>query len=76
MAHFAGTHTNSFSERVLAGVSTFAQMVADRFAHYRTYHTSVAELRKLSDRDLNDLGLNRSMIKSVALEAADKRGRI
>ncbi|MGA9433550.1 MAG: DUF1127 domain-containing protein [Roseobacter sp.] len=76
MAHFAGTHTHSFSERFLAGAATFAQTVVARYAHYRTYHRSVAELRKLSDRDLKDLGLNRSMIKSVALEAADKKGRM
>ncbi len=37
---------------------------------YRLYRTSLNELRALSNSDLADLGLSRSMIKRVALEAA------
>jgi uncharacterized protein YjiS (DUF1127 family) len=38
----------------------------------RIYRTTLTELRALSDRDLADLGLHRSMIKRIALEAANK----
>ncbi|MQY41021.1 DUF1127 domain-containing protein [Epibacterium sp. SM1969] len=37
---------------------------------FRTYRTALNELRSLSNRELADLGLHRSMIKRVALEAA------
>lgn len=41
-----------------------------RFANYRVYRKTVAELSALSTRDLNDLGISPSMIKRIALEAA------
>ena len=41
-----------------------------RFAKWRLYRTTLNELRELSARELNDLGLNQSSIKRVALEAA------
>lgn len=37
---------------------------------YRVYRETVRELNMLSDRDLNDLGLHRSTIDSIAIEAA------
>ena len=40
------------------------------FARRRIYDQTVRELRALSDRDLTDLGINRSMIGSIATEAA------
>ena len=36
----------------------------------RVYNQTVSELRALSTRELNDLGLSRSMISRIALEAA------
>ena len=36
----------------------------------RVYVQTVAELEALSDRDLADLGLHRSMISAVAKDAA------
>jgi len=41
-----------------------------RVANYRAYRKTVNELSALSSRELDDLGLNRSMIKRIALEAA------
>ena len=41
-----------------------------RFAQYRVYRQTVRELSALSDRNLADLGLSRSMIRSVARETA------
>ena len=36
----------------------------------RVYNQTVAELRALSTRELNDLGIARTMITRIALEAA------
>jgi len=36
----------------------------------RVYAQTVSELRALSTRELNDLGISRSMITRIALEAA------
>ncbi|MGB0440129.1 MAG: DUF1127 domain-containing protein [Primorskyibacter sp.] len=41
-------------------------------ARRATYAQTLRELRALSDRDLADLGLNRSMLRGVALEAAQQ----
>jgi len=40
------------------------------YARYRMYRRTLAELARLSDRDLADLGLNRNVIEGVAREAA------
>ncbi len=56
----------SFAERFgsfFAGLKVSA-------AKHRVYNQTVHELRQLSDRDLNDLGINRAMIAAVAHEAA------
>lgn len=46
--------------------------LVERFAKYRLYRTTLSELSSLSDRDLADLGLHRSMIAELAREAAYK----
>lgn len=47
-------------------MNAVAQMVQRR----RIFNQTVAELNALSDRDLADLGLHRSLIRSVAKDAA------
>ncbi|MEM7491468.1 MAG: DUF1127 domain-containing protein [Pseudomonadota bacterium] len=37
---------------------------------WRLYRRTLDELSSLSDRDLDDLGLSRAMIRGIALEAA------
>lgn len=44
--------------------------LAERYQRHRTYRSCVAELSALSDRELRDLGLHRSMIRSLAHEEA------
>lgn len=44
--------------------------IRDNLARRALYRRTVAELRQLSDRELGDLGLNRSMITRIAYEAA------
>ena len=51
----------------------FTRMVnrlEERFTQYAAYRKCVAELSALSDRELRDLGLHRSMIRSLAYEEA------
>jgi len=56
----------SFSDRFVALVKAGKDALERR----RIYNETLAELRNLSDRDLNDLGLVRSNISAVAREAA------
>lgn len=44
--------------------------ISRRYAQYRTYRTTLNELESLSDRELADLGLARTMLRSVAYKAA------
>ena len=39
------------------------------------FNATVKELRKLSDRELNDIGINRGDIYSIARMDSDMRGR-
>ena len=52
-----------FFSRMIAGLTT-------RYAQHAAYRRCMAELSALSDRDLRDLGLHRSMIRSIAREEA------
>jgi uncharacterized protein YjiS (DUF1127 family) len=44
--------------------------VKEAIRRRRVYNQTVAELRALSTRELNDLAISRSMITRIALEAA------
>lgn len=68
MAYVNASHTAGFD---LAGrFATLKNSLVERVARYRVYRETLVELEGLSNRDLNDLGLSRSGIKSIALEAA------
>ncbi|SFR35847.1 protein of unknown function [Yoonia tamlensis] len=60
---FAGV---SFAARFAA----FRAEVANKIAANKVYSTTYNELQSLTNRDLADLGLGRSDIKRIALEAA------
>lgn len=60
------TAANTLRDRLVARIETAR---AD-FAKWRVYRDTVRELSALSNRDLSDLGLSRSMIRGVAIEAA------
>ena len=53
-------------------VTEIGTELADRWAKYATYRATLSELASLSDRDLTDLGLHRSMIADGAREAVYK----
>ena len=46
------------------------KLIAEKVSAWRRYRTSVRELSRLTDRELNDLGLNRYDIESVARQSA------
>lgn len=52
------------------GFSSLIEAVKTRYTRNRMYRQTVNELSSLSARELADLGLHRSMIKRVALQAA------
>ena len=44
--------------------------IAQSYARYRKYRDTLNELDNLSERELDDLGLNRSDVRRVARNAA------
>ncbi|SHG61298.1 protein of unknown function [Cognatiyoonia sediminum] len=68
MAYVSTTRATSvtFGQRF----NEFRARMAEASAQRKTYNTTMSELSALSNRELADLGLHRSMIKQVALEAA------
>lgn len=70
----AVTRSNSGLDVVLdAGRSIVHQkrdQIRQALAKRRVYRTTLSELAALTDRDLRDLGIPRSHIKRLALEAA------
>ncbi|WP_415182239.1 DUF1127 domain-containing protein [Phaeovulum sp.] len=51
-------------------ISTFFAGLSEARQRRSVYRQTARELNLLSNRELNDLGLNRSMITRVAMEAA------
>ena len=65
------TETHSAAVAHDAGfVTRFVTGLVERYKQYATYRNCVSELAALSDRELRDLGLHRSMIRSLAYEQA------
>lgn len=70
MAYYTHTKTNSVVERGLAFMADIFAEAAARYARYSVYRETLTELRAIGDRELADLGMNRSMLSSVAWQAA------
>lgn len=51
-------------------VEAFRAALAEKAEKRKVYRTTMTELQSLSNRDLADLGLSRSMIPNIAFEAA------
>ncbi|WP_322889633.1 MULTISPECIES: DUF1127 domain-containing protein [unclassified Yoonia] len=51
-------------------VSGFRVSLSEKMAKRKVYLTTLRELQSLSNRDLADLGLSRTELRSIALEAA------
>ncbi|WP_298846890.1 DUF1127 domain-containing protein [uncultured Ruegeria sp.] len=53
------------------GFGALVENAKIRFVRHRMYRQTVSELSALSNRELADLGLHRSMIRRVAMQAAN-----
>lgn len=65
---YVTTHQSApaaFFDRLSAAISSFRQARQDQ----RMFRKTVSELRALSDRELNDLGLSRSNLLEVARQS-------
>ena len=58
--------TFGFFDRISAMIASYGEARAQ----HKIYRETFRELDMLSNKELADIGLNRTMIKSVALEAA------
>jgi len=47
-------------------ISTAYKNFANYWAHRKQVNTTIKELSSLSDRELNDMGISRGMIRSIA----------
>ena len=72
MAYTSSTtaQTGAVPGRVL----TLIEELKAKFDRYRLYRQTLNELSALGNRELADLGLNRSMLKRVAYQAAQDAG--
>ncbi|PYF08708.1 uncharacterized protein DUF1127 [Rhodobacter viridis] len=53
-----------------SGFSNLVASIREALARRKVYRQTLAELRSLSNRELSDLGMHRSMLTRIALEAA------
>ena len=65
------THTAALNSAPAKGLTSLVENGKTRFVRYRMYRQTVNELSALSNRELADLGLHRSMIRRVAMQAAE-----
>jgi uncharacterized protein YjiS (DUF1127 family) len=56
----------------LARIAAAATALATRYKNYRLYRETFEGLSALSNRDLADLGIGRSDIRRVAMEACKR----
>jgi len=68
MAYMNTTTANTTS--VFARIAGAFEALATRYKQHRMYRETFDGLSALSNRDLADLGLSRSDIKRIAMEAA------
>lgn len=54
-------------------LTSFFTAISEAIAARKAYYTTISELSKLGDRDLQDLGIDRTEIYRVAAESAIKR---
>lgn len=66
MAYANNTRTVTLADRFNALLNDFNTARA----HRKAFRTTFNELSALNDRELADMGINRSMIKSIALDAS------
>ncbi len=65
------TNTSALKSAPSGGLTSLIETAKTRFARYRLYRQTVNELSALSNRELADLGMHRSMIRRIALQATE-----
>ncbi|WP_246449308.1 DUF1127 domain-containing protein [Paracoccus amoyensis] len=70
MAYVAHANIAHAENNLRGRVMTAIQRMQENRARRAVYRQTVRELSALTNRDLNDLGINRSMIHGLAQEAA------
>ncbi|MFV0512804.1 MAG: DUF1127 domain-containing protein [Jhaorihella sp.] len=63
------THMNAHKAAGLANPTALIESALDRLRTHLRYRRTLAELSQLDNRQLADLGLNRSMLQSTARRA-------
>ena len=63
-------HISRSKLSLFSAPAALAEAAWDRFTQYRVYRKTLVELSMLTRRELADLGLNRSMLQTVARDAA------
>ncbi|QFT63835.1 protein of unknown function [Roseivivax halotolerans] len=67
-------YTNTQTQSRFSGLlATISEDLRARMERRRVFNQTVSELSQLSNRELADLGLNRSMIRTIAWQAAQER---
>ncbi|XDA99437.1 DUF1127 domain-containing protein [Sulfitobacter sp. LCG007] len=64
------TASATLLERTFAYSASLLEAAAERQARRRVFRTTLNELQALSNRELADLGLHRSELRRIALEAS------
>lgn len=70
MAYVAHANVAHAESNLRSRFMTAIQRMQESRARRAVYRQTVRELNALTNRDLNDLGINRSMIHGLAHEAA------
>ncbi|SPH18729.1 hypothetical protein DEA8626_02271 [Defluviimonas aquaemixtae] len=68
MAHM--NDTRGIEAGLVDRIATLLSNLRDSRQRYKLYRQTRNELTRLSDRELHDLGISRSSINSIAIEAA------
>ena len=68
MAYYTGNRTQTTT--LLQRLNDIRTSAVEAYGNWRVYHITLNELRDLSMREMTDLGINPTMIKRIALEAA------
>lgn len=66
----ATAHITASNTRQGHGLSALIENLRRFVVQRRTYRRTLSELQSLSTKDLADLGLNRSMLRRIAWQAA------
>lgn len=68
MAYYTGNRTQTTT--LIQRLNDIRSAAVEAYGNWRIYRVTLNELQDLSVREMADLGINPSMVKRIALEAA------